>query len=89
MLNFQYYTPTKVVFGKDAELKVGPLVKAEECKKVLVHYGGQSAKRSGLLDRVCEALKDFDIDYVTLGVLCRIHIYQKYMKESNCVKKKV
>ena len=64
MLNFQYYTPTKVVFGKDAELKVGSLVKAEECKKVLVHYGGQSAKRSGLLDRVCEALKDFDIDYV-------------------------
>ncbi len=35
MLNFQYYTPTKVVFGKDAELKVGPLVKAEECKKSL------------------------------------------------------
>ena len=58
MLNFQYYTPTKVVFGKDAELKVGPLVKAEGCKKVLVHYGGQSAKKSGLLDRVCEALKD-------------------------------
>ena len=45
MLNFQYFTPTKVVFGKDAELKVGPLVKEEGCKKVLVHYGGQSAKR--------------------------------------------
>lgn len=44
MLNFQYFTPTKVVFGKDAELKVGPLVKEEGCKKVLVHYGGQSAK---------------------------------------------
>ena len=67
MLNFQYFTPTKVVFGKDAELKVGPLVKEEGCKKVLVHYGGQSAKKSGLLNRVCEALKDFDIDYVTLG----------------------
>lgn len=66
MLNFQYFTPIKVVFGKDAELKVGPLVKEEGCKKVLVHYGGQSAKKSGLLDRVCEALKDFDIDYVTL-----------------------
>lgn len=35
MLNFQYFTPTKVVFGKDAELKVGPLVKEEGCKKVL------------------------------------------------------
>ena len=51
MLNFQYFTPTKVVFGKDAELKVGPLVKEEGCKKVLVHYGGQSAKKSGLLNR--------------------------------------
>lgn len=79
MLNFQYYTPTKVVFGKDAELKVGPLVKAEECKKVLVHYGGQSAKRSGLLDRVCEALKDFDIDYVTLGgVVPNPHLSKVY-----------
>lgn len=67
MLNFQYFTPTKVVFGKDAELKVGSLVKQEGCKKVLVHYGGQSAKKSGLLDRVCSALRDYDVDYVTLG----------------------
>ena len=79
MLNFQYFTPTKVVFGKDAELKVGPLVKEEGCKKVLVHYGGQSAKKSGLLDRVCEALKDFDIDYVTLGgVVPNPHLSKVY-----------
>lgn len=67
MLNFQYFTPTKVVFGKDAELKAGTLVKQAGCKKVLVHYGGQSAKKSGLLDRVCSSLKDYDVDYVTLG----------------------
>lgn len=67
MLNFQYFTPTKVVFGKDAELKAGALVKQAGCKKVLVHYGGQSAKKSGLLDRVCSSLKDYDVDYVTLG----------------------
>lgn len=67
MLNFQYFTPTKVVFGKDAELKTGALVKKEGCKKVLVHYGGQSAKKSGLLDRVCSALEDYDVQYVTLG----------------------
>ena len=79
MLNFQYFTPTKVVFGKDAELKVGPLVKEEGCKKVLVHYGGQSAKKSGLLDRVCEALKEFDIDYVTLGgVVPNPHLSKVY-----------
>ena len=67
MLNFQYFTPTKVVFGKDAELKAGALVKQAGCKKVLGHYGGQSAKKSGLLDRVCSSLKDYDVDYVTLG----------------------
>ena len=90
MLNFQYYTPTKVVFGKDAELKVGPLVKAEGCKKVLVHYGGQSAKKSGLLDRVCEALKDFDIDYVTLGgVVPNPHLSKVYEGIELCKKEGV
>ena len=67
MLDFQYYTPTKVVFGKKAELKTGALVKEEGCQKVLLHYGGQSAKKSGLLDRICEVLKANDIDYVMLG----------------------
>lgn len=90
MLNFQYFTPTKVVFGKDAELKVGPLVKEEGCKKVLVHYGGQSAKKSGLLDRVCEALKDFDIDYVTLGgVVPNPHLSKVYEGIELCKKEGV
>lgn len=67
MLNFQYYTPTKVVFGKGTETKVGSLVKKQGCKKVLVHYGGQSAKKSGLLDRIFESFNDYEIDYVSLG----------------------
>lgn len=67
MLNFQYYAPTKAVFGKDAELETGSLVKQEKCSKVLLHYGGQSAKKSGLLDRICKALEEYDIDYVILG----------------------
>lgn len=67
MLNFQYYAPTKVVFGKGTEGRVGELVKKEGCKKVLVHYGGQSAKKSGLLDRVFDSLKEAGIDYVSLG----------------------
>ena len=67
MLNFQYYAPTKAVFGKDAELETGSLVKQEKCSKVLLHYGGQSAKKSGLLDRICKALEEYDIDYVMLG----------------------
>ena len=67
MHNFQYYTPTKVVFGKGAEMETGSLVKAQNCKKVLIHYGGSSAKKSGLLDRVCESLQAEGIDYVMLG----------------------
>lgn len=67
MENFNYYTPTKVVFGKGAESQVGVLVKEQHCKKVLVHYGGKSAEKSGLLGRVCAALKQEGIAYVTLG----------------------
>ena len=67
MLNFQYYTPTKVIFGKDSEKEVGALIKEQGCKKVLVHYGGQSAKKSGLLDRIFKALEVEGVDYVSLG----------------------
>lgn len=49
MFNFSYYTPTQVVFGRDAEERAGTLVKAQGCKKVLIHYGSGSVVRSGLL----------------------------------------
>ena len=65
--DFTFYTPTKVVFGKDAENQVGALIQEQDCKKVLVHYGSGSAKRSGLLDRICASLKKARIDYVLLG----------------------
>lgn len=67
MVNFEYFTPTKVVFGKNAEERTGELIKAQGCKKVLVHYGGNSAKKSGLLDRICVSLEKEGISYVTLG----------------------
>ena len=67
MLNFELYTPTKVVFGKNTESQVGELIKEHKAKKVLIHYGGESAKRSGLLDKVCDTLKAAQIDYVMLG----------------------
>ncbi len=67
MHNYEYYTPTRVVFGKGTENEAGRLVKAQNCKKVLLHYGGNSAKRSGLLDRVCKSLEAESIDYVMLG----------------------
>lgn len=67
MQNFQYYTPTKVVFGKNTESQVGKLVKEQGAKKVLIHYGSGSVVRSGLLGRVEEALKAEGIPYVMLG----------------------
>lgn len=67
MQNFEYFTPTRVVFGRDTELQVGKLVKEYGGNKVLVHFGGGSAVKSGLLDRVCSSLKDAGIAYVTLG----------------------
>ncbi|MDR3311535.1 MAG: iron-containing alcohol dehydrogenase [Spirochaetaceae bacterium] len=67
MNNFQYYTPTRVVFGKDTESQAGTLVSELGCKKVLIHFGGQSAIKSGLVDRVCGSLADKQIPCVTLG----------------------
>ncbi len=65
--DFTYYTPTKVVFGKDAEDQIGSLIQEQNCKKVLVHYGSGSAKRSGLLDRIVASLKGANIKHVLLG----------------------
>ena len=67
MFNFEFYAPTRVVFGKDTEKQVGKLVKEYGGTRVLVHYGGQSAVRSGLLGRVCAALDEEGIFHVELG----------------------
>ena len=67
MRDFTYYTPTEVVFGERSEEQVALLVKKYGGTKVLVHYGGQSAVRSGLLDKVCGLLKAADVAFVTLG----------------------
>lgn len=67
MNNFQYYTPTKVVFGKNTENRAGELIKEQKGSRVLVHYGTGSVKKSGLLDRVYAALDGAGISYVSLG----------------------
>lgn len=67
MDNFQFYSPTEFVFGKDTESQCGAYVKKHGGSKVLVHYGSQSAVKSGLLDRVTASLEKEGIDYVTLG----------------------
>lgn len=65
--NFEYFTPTKVIFGKNAEQEIGTLIKTFSAKKVLIHYGGGSVIKSGLLDRVCASLTEAGIAYITLG----------------------
>lgn len=67
MENFAYYTPTKVVFGKDEEKNVGKLAKEFGAKKVLIHYGGGSAIRSGLIDKIKTSLTEENISFVELG----------------------
>ena len=67
MFNFNYYTPTKVVFGKGTELQVADLIKEFGGNKVLIHYGSGSVIRSGLLKKVTDILDDAGISYVTLG----------------------
>lgn len=67
MENFIFHSPTCFVFGKDTENQAGEYVKKFGGKKVLVHYGGSSAKKSGLLDRVEASLQKEGIPYVTLG----------------------
>lgn len=66
-MNFIYFAPTRVVFGKDAERETGHLVKDQGGTRVLVHFGGSSAVRSGLIDRICSALEEQGIFYVKLG----------------------
>ena len=62
MRNFEYYTPTQILFGKDTHLQAGSLLKKYGAKKVLIHYGGQSAVRSGLIDEITSNLKEEGLD---------------------------
>lgn len=67
MQNFKYYAPTQVVFGRDTEKQVAELVKKYAGTRVLLHYGGQSAVKSGLIANVEKILSDAGIEYVKLG----------------------
>jgi alcohol dehydrogenase YqhD (iron-dependent ADH family) len=66
MLNFDFYSPTRVVFGKDTQKEVGALL-APYAKKILLHYGGGSIKKSGLYDEVVSSLKAAGIGFAELG----------------------
>ena len=67
MKDFNFYAPTRVVFGRESEARLPELVKQYGATKVLVHYGGGSARRSGLLNKVEQMLREAGIDFVELG----------------------
>lgn len=67
MDNFVFYSPTRFIFGKKEELNTGTYVKQFEGKRVLVHFGGGSAERSGLLQRIRDSLSGQKISFVELG----------------------
>lgn len=67
MDNFNFYSPTYFAFGKDRENDCGQLVKRFGGSKVLIHYGGGSVVRSGLMERVKASLKASGLDFIELG----------------------
>ncbi|RCX18815.1 hypothetical protein DFR58_10484 [Anaerobacterium chartisolvens] len=66
MLNFDFQNSTRIVFGRDTQNAVGELLKPY-AKKILLHYGGSSIKKSGLYDTVAASLNANDIEFVELG----------------------
>ena len=67
MDNFNFYAPTYFTFGKGAEEQTGALVKRFGGSKVLIHYGGGSVVRSGLLNRVKSSLDREGLSHIELG----------------------
>lgn len=90
MFNFNYFTPTEVVFGKEAEKEAGRLVKKYNGTKVLLHYGGGSVIKSGLLGKVKESLNQEQISFVELGgVVPNPHLDKVYEGIALCRQKNV
>ena len=67
MLKFNYYSPTRIVFGAGTVNEIGTLIRDFKVKKVAVVFGGNSAKKSGLIDIVEDRLKSEGIDVILLG----------------------
>ena len=67
MENFTYYTPTKIIFGKNTLDQTAAQITQLGAKKVLIHYGGGSVVHSGLLARVYDNLQKSGIAYTSLG----------------------
>ena len=88
--NFNYYSPTRVVFGRGTQSQAGALVKKEGATKVLIHYGSRSAQKSGLLDQIKASLDEAGIAHVELGgVVPNPHLELVYQGIDLCRKEGV
>lgn len=67
MEDFEYVSPTRFVFGRNAEEQVGVRLAERGAHTVLVHFGGRSALESGLIDRVRASLDEAGVAHVELG----------------------
>lgn len=67
MINFEFYSPTKIFFGKDQEKRVGEIIKNYGYKKVLLHYGQSSIKKTGLYDVVVKSLTDAGLSFIEVS----------------------
>lgn len=73
MENFVFENATKIIFGKGTESSVGTELQAYT-KKVLLHYGGGSIKKTGLYDRVCASLQEAGVEWIELPERSRIRV---------------
>ena len=67
IFNFEYYAPSRVIFGRGVEERTGALLRELGISRVLIHYGGGSAVKSGLLGRVAASLDGVGIAHASLG----------------------
>lgn len=67
MVNFEYYAPTKVIFGKGVVSETPQLLKEFGAKKILLHYGSSFALKSGLIDGISSMLKEEGFEFHSLG----------------------
>lgn len=66
MINFEFYNPARIIFGKDTEFQAGKQI-AKYGKRVLLHYGGGSIKANGVYDKVVKSLKEEGLFFVELS----------------------
>ena len=67
MINFDFYNPTRVIFGREGEKNVGELCKSYGYKSILIVYGGNSAKKSGVLERIVNSLEAEGLKHCEIG----------------------